>query len=91
MGLFRRNKNNNKPVIRQILDLVPRWLFESCTNLINYYKKQIEKCEAQIVALIESTSWLKKKVESIEYYKRDWCFDNSNNRWRDTRFFNDRE
>ncbi len=32
MGLFRRNKNNNKPVIRQILDLVPRWLFESCTN-----------------------------------------------------------
>ena len=32
MGLFRRNKNNNKPVLRQILDLVPRWLFESCTN-----------------------------------------------------------
>jgi hypothetical protein len=32
MGLFRRNKNNNKPVIRQILDLVPRWLFESFTN-----------------------------------------------------------
>jgi hypothetical protein len=32
MGLFRRNKNNNKPVIRQILDLVPRWLFDSCTN-----------------------------------------------------------
>jgi len=32
MGLFRRNKNNNKPVIRQILDLVPPWLFESCTK-----------------------------------------------------------
>ena len=32
MGLFRRNKNNNKPLIRQILDLVPRWLFASCTN-----------------------------------------------------------
>jgi len=32
MGLFRRNKNNNKPVIRQILDLVPSWLFENCTN-----------------------------------------------------------
>ena len=32
MGLFRRNKNNNKPVIRQILDLVPRWLFDSCAN-----------------------------------------------------------
>ena len=32
MGLFRRNKNNNKPVIRQVLDLVPRWLFKSCTK-----------------------------------------------------------
>jgi len=32
MGLFRRNKNNNKPLIRQILDLVPRWIFDSCTN-----------------------------------------------------------
>ncbi len=31
MGLFRRNKNNNKPLIRQIIDLVPRWLFDSCT------------------------------------------------------------
>ena len=33
MGLFRRNKNNNKPVIRQILDLVPDWLLKSCTNI----------------------------------------------------------
>ena len=32
MGLFRRNKNNNKPLIGQILDLVPQWLFDSCTN-----------------------------------------------------------
>lgn len=32
MGLFRRNKNNNKPVLGQLLNLVPRWLFESCTN-----------------------------------------------------------
>ncbi len=32
MGLFRRNKNNNKPVIRQILDLVPRWIFNSCAK-----------------------------------------------------------
>lgn len=32
MGLFRRNKNNKKPVIRQILDLVPNWIFESCTK-----------------------------------------------------------
>jgi hypothetical protein len=32
MGLFRRNKNTNKPIIRQILDLVPQWLLKSCTN-----------------------------------------------------------
>jgi len=32
MGLFRRNKNNNKPVVRQILDLVPKWIFDNCTN-----------------------------------------------------------
>lgn len=32
MGLFRRNKNTNKPVISQILDLVPRWIFDSCSN-----------------------------------------------------------
>ena len=32
MGLFRRNKNNNKPIIRQIIDLVPRWILDSCTN-----------------------------------------------------------
>ena len=30
MGLFRRNKNNNKPLLGQILDLVPRWILESC-------------------------------------------------------------
>jgi len=35
MGLFRRNKNTNKPVIRQILDLVPRWIFDNCTNTYN--------------------------------------------------------
>jgi len=32
MGLFRRNKNSKKPLIRQILDLAPRWLFDSCTR-----------------------------------------------------------
>lgn len=32
MGLFRRNKNNKKPVIRQIIDLIPHWLLQSCTN-----------------------------------------------------------
>jgi IS4 transposase len=32
MGLFRRNKNIKKPVIRQIIDLVPRWMIESCSK-----------------------------------------------------------
>lgn len=30
MSLFRRNKNNNKPVIRQIIDLIPKHLLISC-------------------------------------------------------------
>jgi hypothetical protein len=32
MGLFRRNKNTDKPIIRQILDLVPHWIFDNCTK-----------------------------------------------------------
>ena len=32
MELFSRNKNNNKPLIRQILDLVPKDIFFSCTT-----------------------------------------------------------
>ncbi len=32
MGLFRRTKNNNKPLIRQILDLVPAWMIKACTK-----------------------------------------------------------
>ncbi|MFT5725253.1 MAG: hypothetical protein ACI9JN_002377, partial [Bacteroidia bacterium] len=32
MGLFRRNKNNNRPVIKHLLDLVPRWIFENCAK-----------------------------------------------------------
>ena len=35
MGLFKRNKNTNKPLIRQILDLVPPWLFQSCITKHN--------------------------------------------------------
>jgi len=30
MELFSRNKNNNKPLVCQILDLVPRDIFSSC-------------------------------------------------------------
>jgi hypothetical protein len=32
MGLFRRNKNNNKPVIRQIIDLIPSHLLRKVTQ-----------------------------------------------------------
>lgn len=32
MGLFRRTKNNSKPLIKQIIDLVPRWVLNSCVN-----------------------------------------------------------
>jgi hypothetical protein len=33
MGLYRRTKNNNKPLIRQILDLVPRWMITRCAEI----------------------------------------------------------
>jgi len=32
MGLFKRTKNNNKPILRQILDLIPDWVFQKCIN-----------------------------------------------------------
>ncbi len=32
MGLFRRTKNNNKPLFKQIIDLVPSWLLNSCVR-----------------------------------------------------------
>ena len=52
MGLFRRNKNSNKPIIRQILDLVPRWLIESCTNTYKTDKGCSKyKTHDQLVAL----------------------------------------
>ena len=35
MGLFSRNKNNNKPLVRQILDLVPRDIINSCEKQYN--------------------------------------------------------
>lgn len=31
MGLFKRTKNTNTPLIRQIIDLVPRWMLARCT------------------------------------------------------------
>jgi hypothetical protein len=35
MGLFRRTKNNNKPLIRQIIDLIPRHIF---TGVVEQFK-----------------------------------------------------
>jgi len=32
MGLFKRTKNTNTPLIRQILDLVPRWMLARCAE-----------------------------------------------------------
>lgn len=32
MSLFRRNKNNNKPVIRQVIDLIPRFLIKKAVS-----------------------------------------------------------
>lgn len=32
MGLFRRTKNTNKLILRQIIDLVPQWIFNRCVN-----------------------------------------------------------
>ncbi len=32
MGLFKRTKNTNTPLIRQILDLVPRWMIRRCSE-----------------------------------------------------------
>ena len=29
MGLFKRTKNNNKPLLRQIIDLIPDWILQN--------------------------------------------------------------
>jgi IS4 transposase len=53
MGLFRRNKNIKKPVIRQIIDLVPRWMIASCVKKHNSDKGCSKyKTYDQFVALI---------------------------------------
>ena len=53
MSLFRINKNNNKPVIRQVIDLIPRFLL---TKAINRYQsdKYCHKYRTydQLVALL---------------------------------------
>jgi hypothetical protein len=38
MGLFRRTKNSKKPIIREIIDLVPPWMFSSCVAKLSSNK-----------------------------------------------------
>ncbi len=38
MGLYRRSKNTNKPLIRQIIDLVPSWMLNRCAAECNSNK-----------------------------------------------------
>jgi hypothetical protein len=35
MGLFKRSKNNNKPLLRQLIDLIPDWVLRSCITRYN--------------------------------------------------------
>ena len=53
MSLFRRTKNNNKPIIRQILDLIPEYLLRQS---IKKYKSDKYchkyKTRDQLVALL---------------------------------------
>ena len=53
MGLFRRNKNNQKPVIRQILDLIPSYLHRE--SIIKFQTDKYchkYKTNDQLVALL---------------------------------------
>jgi len=52
MGLFRRNKNIKKPVIWQIIDLVPQCMIQSCAKKHKSDKGGIKyKTYGQFVAL----------------------------------------
>jgi Transposase DDE domain/Domain of unknown function (DUF4372) len=53
MNLFRRNKNNNKPVIRQVIDLIPPHLLRLCINRFKSDKHCHKyKTYDQLVALL---------------------------------------
>lgn len=53
MNLFRRNKNNNKPIIRQVIDLIPSYLLRSSVNKFNSDKFCHKyKTYDQLVALL---------------------------------------
>ncbi len=52
MRLFKRNKNTNKRLIRQIIELVPRWMVESCAKQFKSDKGcSMSKTYDQFVAL----------------------------------------
>lgn len=53
MGLFKRTKNTNKPLIKQIIDLIPRWILQQCITRYQSDKGCHKyKTYDQLVALI---------------------------------------
>lgn len=62
MGLFKRTKNNKKPAVKQIIDLIPYWILRSCIDqcqsdkgchkymtydqLVAYTFGQLNKCKS---------------------------------------------
>jgi len=69
MGLFRRNKNNNKLVIRQILDLAPRWLFDNCTKTYKTDKDSLQKTDKYKIGLQYNYSLYNSIVYDTIYHK----------------------
>src|SRR5690554_8132792 len=66
MGLFRRNKNTNKPVIRQILDLIPPHLLQRVTQQYQSDKGCSKyKTYDQLVALLFGQLFRSSTVEDI--------------------------
>jgi transposase len=44
---------------------VDRFVFKTNTQLVHYFKKQIKKCEEEIIKHIASEKWLKRKIEQL--------------------------
>jgi len=75
MELYKRTKNNKKPLIRQIIDLVPRWMLYSCTMQYN-----IDKGCSDFIALhfqyttnfiyLHNLSTLVEKNDTLQYQLR---------------------
>ena len=66
MGLFRRNKNTNKPVIRQIIDLIPAHLLRRAIQT-HHTDKYCHKYKTydQLVALLFGQLWRCSTLDDI--------------------------